>query len=38
MEQEKLVELTADIVAAHVANNTVSVGDCRRSSSASMKR
>ena len=27
MEQEKLVELTADIVAAHVANNTVSVGD-----------
>ncbi|HEX9931812.1 MAG TPA: MucR family transcriptional regulator [Allosphingosinicella sp.] len=27
MEQEKLIELTADIVAAHVANNTVSVGD-----------
>jgi len=27
MEQEKLVELTADIVAAHVVNNTVSVGD-----------
>jgi predicted transcriptional regulator len=27
MEQEKLVELTADIVAAHVANNTVAVGD-----------
>ena len=27
MENEKLVELTADIVAAHVANNTVSVGD-----------
>ena len=27
MEQEKLVELTADIVAAHVQNNTVSVGD-----------
>jgi predicted transcriptional regulator len=27
MEQEKLVELTADIVSAHVANNTVSVGD-----------
>ena len=27
MEKEKLVELTADIVSAHVANNTVSVGD-----------
>jgi predicted transcriptional regulator len=27
MEQEKLVELTADIVAAHAANNTVAVGD-----------
>lgn len=27
MENEKLVELTADIVSAHVANNTVSVGD-----------
>jgi predicted transcriptional regulator len=27
MEKEKLVELTADIVAAHVVNNTVSVGD-----------
>lgn len=27
MENEKLVELTADIVAAHVTNNTVSVGD-----------
>jgi predicted transcriptional regulator len=27
MENEKLVELTADIVAAHVANNSVSVGD-----------
>ncbi|HEX8525633.1 MucR family transcriptional regulator [Allosphingosinicella sp.] len=27
MENEKLIELTADIVAAHVANNTVSVGD-----------
>jgi len=27
MENEKLVELTADIVAAHVQNNTVSVGD-----------
>ena len=27
MEQEKLIELTADIVASHVANNTVSVGD-----------
>lgn len=27
MEREKLVELTADIVAAHVQNNTVSVGD-----------
>jgi predicted transcriptional regulator len=27
MEHEKLIELTADIVAAHVANNTVSVGD-----------
>lgn len=27
MEKEKLVELTADIVAAHVQNNTVSVGD-----------
>jgi predicted transcriptional regulator len=27
MENEKLVELTADIVSAHVQNNTVSVGD-----------
>lgn len=27
MENEKLVELTADIVAAHVTNNNVSVGD-----------
>lgn len=27
MESEKLIELTADIVSAHVANNTVSVGD-----------
>jgi predicted transcriptional regulator len=27
MENEKLIELTADIVAAHVANNSVSVGD-----------
>lgn len=27
MENEKLIELTADIVSAHVANNTVSVGD-----------
>jgi len=27
MEQEKLISLTADIVAAHVANNTVAVGD-----------
>jgi predicted transcriptional regulator len=27
MENEKLVELTADIVAAHVTNNTVPVGD-----------
>lgn len=27
MENEKLVELTADIVSAHVVNNTVSVGD-----------
>ena len=27
MEREKLIELTADIVAAHVQNNTVSVGD-----------
>jgi predicted transcriptional regulator len=27
MENEKLVELTADIVAAHVTNNTVAVGD-----------
>lgn len=27
MENEKLIELTADIVAAHVQNNTVSVGD-----------
>jgi predicted transcriptional regulator len=27
MEREKLVELTADIVSAHVQNNTVSVGD-----------
>ncbi|HEV2748739.1 MAG TPA: MucR family transcriptional regulator [Allosphingosinicella sp.] len=27
MEQETLLALTADIVAAHVANNTVSVGD-----------
>lgn len=27
MEQEKLVELTADIVAAHAANNSVAVGD-----------
>jgi predicted transcriptional regulator len=27
MEKEKLVELTADIVAAHAANNTVAVGD-----------
>ena len=27
MENEKLIELTADIVAAHVSNNSVSVGD-----------
>jgi predicted transcriptional regulator len=27
MVQEKLIQLTADIVAAHVANNTVAVGD-----------
>ena len=27
MEQEQLINLTADIVAAHVSNNTVSVGD-----------
>ncbi|HEY0032857.1 MAG TPA: MucR family transcriptional regulator [Devosia sp.] len=27
MEQETLISLTADIVAAHVANNTVAVGD-----------
>jgi len=27
MENEKLIELTADIVSAHVSNNTVSVGD-----------
>jgi predicted transcriptional regulator len=27
MENEKLIELTADIVSAHVVNNTVSVGD-----------
>ena len=27
MEQESIVQLTADIVAAHVANNNVAVGD-----------
>ena len=27
MEKEQLIELTADIVAAHVANNNVAVGD-----------
>lgn len=27
MENQALIELTADIVAAHVANNTVAVGD-----------
>ena len=27
MKNEQLIELTADIVSAHVANNTVSVGD-----------
>ena len=27
MENEQLVQLTADIVAAHVANNNVAVGD-----------
>ena len=27
MRNEQLIELTADIVSAHVANNTVSVGD-----------
>ncbi|HEX8668609.1 MAG TPA: MucR family transcriptional regulator [Allosphingosinicella sp.] len=27
MEQEQLITLTADIVAAHVSNNTVAVGD-----------
>jgi len=27
MEQEHLISLTADVVAAHVANNNVSVGD-----------